>query len=403
MPARSWNPSWVKTTGNGMRAVLLAGAFLACGTALAAPAARPAPLDFRQTQLLDKFLAGAPEPADLGNGGGATAQTLAFLGREDLVMRGGIFKHGRGQCTPLQKDGAPVDPVSYIAGKAADVRVTMLNEAHDMPQGRDFNGRIAAALRPEGYRLYGAETFGAGIGADSPAWPLLSDGFYAAEPVYGRLIRSLRALRYRLFAYEAFVPTDPGLSQVDQINRREAEQAANLAAHVRAAGGDKVLVHVGYGHLNKNAAGPGAPLKMMAARFREDTGIDPLTVDQTMFWSQSGNAVICDSAALHFSDPTVIFVGAPKPAFTRGRPDWRLAAGDRFADIPAGLRRPGEAAIYEVRLESEPDGAVPVDRLLVRTGEDLPLLLPPGRYRLAVWTTKARWSAAIPFSVEGKS
>jgi hypothetical protein len=352
-------------------------------------------------QLLDKYLAGTPDAADLGNGGGTTAQTLAFLGREDLVMSA-PFSHGRRNCAPLPDKDVPVDPVAYVAGRAADFRVTMINEAHDMPQGRDFNGKVAAALRSEGYALYGGETFSSGIGADTPAWPLLSDGYYAGEPIYGRLIRNLRALRYRLFAYELFGSFVAADTQAQQINRREAGQAANLAAHVQAAGDDKVLVHVGYGHLNKNAA-PNAPVEMMAARFRATTGIDPLTVDQTTFWSASGVYAVCDPALLHMSDPTQIFIGAPRPAFTRHRPDWRLAAGDRFAEIPAALHRSDEAAIYEAHAESEPDAAVPVDRLLLRPGEALPLLLPPGRYRVTVWTAKTGWSAAIPLSVDGKS
>jgi len=84
----------------------------------------------------------------------------------------------------------------------------------------------------------------------------------------------------------------------------------------------------------------------------------------------------------------------------RSIPAFRRPTG---AEIPAGLRRPGEAAIYEARAESEPDTAVPFDRLLLRPGEDLPLLLPPGRYRVTVWTAKTGWSAAIPLSVSGKS
>lgn len=383
-----------------MRAVLLAGVFLACGAAVAAPAARPAPLDIHQMQLLEKYLADALDPADLGDGGGATAQTLAFLGREDLVMSA-PFSHRRRNCAPLLDKEAPVDPVAYITGRAADFRVTMINEAHDMPQTRAFDAVVAAALRPKGYGWYGAETFYDGIGPDTPVWPLLTDGYYAGEPIYGRLIRSLRGWKYRLFPYEYRGTFTAPLSQTDQINVREAGQADNLAAHVKMIPArDRILVHVGYGHLNKNDA---PPVKMMAARFREMTGINPLTVDQTIFWSGNGAYAVCDPAALHVSDPTQIFIGAPRPAFTRGRPDWRLAAGDRFVEIPAALHRPSEAAIYEARAESEPDTAVPLDRLLLRPGEDMPLLLPPGRYRVTVWTAKNGWSAAIPLLVDRKS
>ena len=77
------------------------------------------------------------------------------MGREDLVMQTPIFRgHGRPVCKPVEKDGAPIDPVTYIAAHAASSRVTMINEAHDMPQNRAFIAGVATALRPEGYLLY---------------------------------------------------------------------------------------------------------------------------------------------------------------------------------------------------------------------------------------------------------
>jgi hypothetical protein len=388
-----------------MRAILVAGLALAmAGPAMSAasdPVTRPDPLgDPRRSQMLEAFLAGTPDSNDLGNGGGVTAQTLAIVGREDLVTSMPIFRgYGRRVCKPLTENGVAVDPVSYIAKRAAGVRVTMVNEAHDMPQGRAFNAAIAAALRPEGYALYSGETFKDGIGATRPAWPLLTDGYFADEPIYGRLIRSLRRLGYQLFAYEFYGPFDPALSWENQTNRREAAQAANLEARLKSTPErDKLLVHVGYAHLNKKLSD--IPVKMMAQRFVETTGIEPLTVDQTSFWSDTGSYTVCDQSNWPVSLAD-IYVGVPKPAFERGRPRWRLEQGDQFVEIPAVLRRAGEAAIYEARYAAEPDTAVPVERLLVRPDEDLQLLMPPGRYRLSVWTQKNGWSASMPLVVDG--
>jgi len=368
---------------------------LASGT----PAARPDPFaNIRQRQLLDLFLAGTPDKADLGQGGGTTAQTLAMLGREDLVMRMPIFGgHGRRNCQPLLQDGKAVDAITYIAAKAAGVRVTMINEAHDMPQTRSFAAKVAAALRSEGYLLYAGETFDDGIGRSAPSWPLLTDGYYVNDPVYGRLIRVLRSLGYRLVPYEDHVPPDPKATPEEKISAREAIQAKNLEARLKSEPATaRLLVHVGYGHLDKSDA---RPIRMMAAHLREDTGIDPLTIDQVGFWSRTGRYEICDTSKVQ-PDPTVIYVGAPTPSFTRHRPNWRLEEGDKFVEIPAELRRPSEASIYEARLASDPDTAVAVDRILVRPGEDdMPLLLPPGRYRLSVWTKSQGWSADVALTV----
>jgi hypothetical protein len=40
-----------------------------------------------------------------------------------------------------------------------------------------------------------------------------------------------------------------------------------------------------------------------------------------------------------------------------------------------------------------------MERLLLRPGEDLPLLLPPGRYDLWVWTEKEGWSQSVALAV----
>jgi hypothetical protein len=275
----------------------------------------------------------------------------------------------------------------------------MINEAHDLPQSRAFNAAVAEALHGEGYDLYAGETFYYSINANQPAWPQPTDGYYISEPIYGRLIRTLRHLNYRLLPYEDKNPPDPALNLSDRMNNREAAQAANLTAVVRAAPkSSKIIVHVGYGHLNKNVV-EGMPVEMMAARFKESTGIDPLTVDQTSFWSPTEEFIVCDSAALHVNDPSQVFIGAARPRFTRNRPNWRLSAGDKLIDIPEEILRHKEVAIYEARYANEPDTAVPVDRVLSRVGEEIPFALPDGIFRVRVWTKSEGWSPPTRISV----
>ena len=389
------------SNGKGKGAERNLRAFFICGLLLLAADAwaetRPSPLtDPYEQSLLDAFLAGKPDPADVAHGG-VTAQTLALLGREDLVLHQ-FPGHARYTCNALMENGQAVDPVVTIAAKAMGARVTMINEAHDMPQTRSFAAKIAAALRPQGYAVYAGEAFTDQIGATAPSWPLMTDGRLVNDPIYGRLVRSLRALGYRLVPYEDTQPAQATATPQERMAQREIVQAQNLEARLKAAPATaKLLVHVGYAHLDKSAT---SPVKMMAGHFRDDTGIDPLTVDQTQFYSKTGRYEICDTTRLAVSDPSAIYVGMPTPTFTRHRPNWRLAEGDKFADIPDTLRRPSEAAIYEARLANEPDTAVPVDRILVRPGEDdMPLLLPPGRYRVAVWTEKGGWSADVPVTV----
>ena len=215
--------------------------------------------------------------------------------------------------------------------------------------------------------------------------------------LFGRLVRLLRKLDYHLFAYEFRGNTDPTAPMETQINRREAGQAANLEKLVKnEPAADRLLIHVGYGHLNKSTNGP---VKMMAARFREDTGIDPLTIDHTLFWSPVDSDVICDVSGRPNMGIQPAINGFPKPSFTRGRPGWRIRLGDRLVEIPKTLIHPDKPVIYKTHLAGEPDTAVPMDMLLVRPGEDLPLLLPPGRYRLSAWTANSGWSGDMPLTV----
>jgi hypothetical protein len=75
-------------------------------------------------------------------------------------------------------------------------------------------------------------------------------------------------------------------------------------------------------------------------------------------------------------------VSHPVEAFVDHRPRWRREAGDIPTDIPPSLRPTDEPLVIEAFAWGEPFDAVPVDRVFVEPGEDLPLLLPPGRYRV---------------------
>jgi hypothetical protein len=293
------------------------------------------------------------------------------------------------------RSGKPIDPLDYIVERAmASPKVTMINEAHDEPWTRAFIARVAAALRARGYTAYGAETFTPGIAEKGAPLPLWTDGYYSREPIFGRLMRDLRRQDWRLFAYEAR-NDDAKWSFQERAAQREIQQADNLAVQVAREEG-KVLVHVGHGHLTETPIQSG--MKLMGMLFKEKTGIDPFTVDLTTRESATGNFIVCDPAG-ETGQGVDIRIGMPKIAFERDRPVWRRAAGDRFAAIPASLRRPGQIAIYEARPAGEHVHTTPMERLLLRPGEDLPLLLPPGRYDLWVWTEKEGWSQSVALAV----
>jgi hypothetical protein len=360
-------------------ALIAAAVLAACASgAPVPPAERQPPLP---PMFLDLALSEAAE-----NDGGTRAQFLALLGREDLFAQ-----PSRHACPAHQ-----VDPVEEIVRQSLGRRLVIINEAHEQPQHRAFIAQVAAALRREGFSIYAAETL-LPLAREERAWPSADDGTYSREPIFGALLRDVRALGYRLFEYEDLSTFDESLTQAESIARREATQARNVQRILENNPEARVLLHVGHAHLLEQPDAQGNV--WMAQRLKQATGIDPLTIDLTRYASANSDFAMCDP--VHTPSTNVdIRVASPAVSFENGRPAWRQHAGHEVTPIPARLVNPRHVTIIEARLWDEPDDAVPVDRVLLHPGETLPLLLPPGRYRVESWTQGAGWSAPVEISVD---
>lgn len=373
-----------------MRAAVFA---LLCVTACASATEPAPPTTERDPPVFVQALADALTATGDDPGGGR-AQIFALVGREDLFV-----ERERTVCSPLMRNGVTADPVAEIARLAADRRVVIINEAHDHPQHRAFIAEVATALRHDGFSIYAAETFAPSI-REAGAWPRLRDGYYASEPAYGALVRRVRAEGFALYDYEYIAPGDEDApadgNWAPRIARREAGQAANLQTILSEHPNDRMLVHVGHGHLQELPDDEGNVF--MAKRLKDATGIDPLTIDLTRYESPNSSFVFCDPA----QTPTMrvdFRIGTPRLSFENGRPAWRQAWGQKLIYLPA-MANPSVATIWEARNADEPDEAVAVDRVLVRPGETLPFLLAPGRYRAESWSLEHGWSGApIEFAV----
>jgi len=359
--------------------------------ALAACASAPPPSAEREPPLPQMMLDFAlSEPT--GNDGGTRAQFLSVLGREDLFEQATLET-----CTPLQRDGASVDPVEEIARVAVDRRVVIVNEAHDRPQHRVFISDLAARLHRDGFTIYAAETFLPEV-RHARTWPSGNDGTYSREPTFGALLRRMRGLGYRFMEYEDFSPPPPPENDDwrSNIASRETIQAANIQRILEENPDARLFVHVGLAHLLEQPDGQGNV--WMAQRLKEATGIDPLTIDQTRYTSGSDAFTLCDPAQ---TNARVDYrIGAPVLEFANGRAAWRQHAGQRAIDAPAALLNPSVNTIIEARLVTEPNEAVPVDRIWQRPGEALPLLLTPGRYRIESWTQEHGYSTPVEIEVD---
>ena len=64
---------------------------------------------------------------------------------------------------------------------------------------------------------------------------------------------------------------------------------------------------------------------------------------------------------------------------------WRSLPDKRRIDPPPESVPSSGRAVLEAGYRDEPDAAIPVDRLLIQSGESLPLILSAGNYRLTLF------------------
>lgn len=317
------------------------------------------------------------------NDGGVNFQALAFVGREDRIA---AVERTPPTCE-LIPDAKPLDT---IVERARDAQFVIINESHEAPYDRRFIADLATELAELGFKTYAAEALTEDASRAPGKFARYSEGFYLREPAFGALYRQIADLGYTIIPYENTSRPTEGRHFTDAINARETAQASNLINRtVRLDPAAKVLVHVGHSH-NKEIAEriDGREVRWMATQFKEITGIDPLTIDLTTYADEA--AGVCAPEGVPADRD--IHIAQPRLTFERNRPSWRVAAGQRFVDAPQDLRHPGARTIIEARYANEPDDAVPVDRVLVDPGENIPLLLPPGRYKLRGWTASGGWS-----------
>ena len=292
------------------------------------------------------------------------------------------------------------DALAFIAAAADTARIVMVNERHHAASDRLLTLRLLGVLRQKGYRYFAAEAFDwadTGINHRAAAEAGVTGG-YVDEPVFGEIVREARRLGYTLVPYEASAEQNAANDSLNPQQRRDFAQARNLNDRIfRVDPNAKVLVHAGFAHVQERPTKDWFP---MAWYLRGLTGIDPVTVDQTVLAEAStpahehpayraafaaglirGDAIVLlDSAgrplpAVRFNGVDVQ-VATPRTTYTRGRPDWMTLGGRRRAvdvAVPECTNRP---CVVEVRLADDPDDAVPLDRTEAHAAT-VRLFLPP--------------------------
>ncbi len=315
----------------------------------------------------------------------------------------------------LDPDMKAVPALGAIAEMARGRKAIFFNENHSYPLTRTLTVQMLAALRAEGFDTFASETlYDTDIEAlQKRGYPTSETGFYTEEPIYAEMVRVALKLGYRIVAYEA-------LSNAIS-DAREVEQARNLQRDVFKQHPEaRLVVNAGYAHIQESGRYLGG--SAMAQHFRRLTGIDPLTVEQTMLVphekvSSDHPWYVAAMQALKPTQPMVfrnskgepwslkktaydVSVFFPPEVLRRGRPDWVDLGGQRKAyQVTGALCANAYPCLIEARYADEPDEAIPADRIImewrsgvttardhVRTSSDgdpvADLYLKPGKYRI---------------------
>ena len=180
-------------------------------------------------------------------------------------------------------DDAP-SPLSggYIAKPALDAiselakgrKAVFFNEAHNVPLTRTVTVEILSRLRADGYNYFAAETiYASDADLQKRGYPIDKSGFYTMEPISGEMVRTALKLGFKVVAYES---EKEGNGDV-----REYDQAKNLYERTfKIDPNARIVVNAGYAHIQENGKYLGG--QSMAQHFRKLSGIDPLTIEQTM-------------------------------------------------------------------------------------------------------------------------
>ncbi|MCY4013759.1 MAG: hypothetical protein OXG82_13710 [Gammaproteobacteria bacterium] len=321
----------------------------------------------------------------------ATAESLVGNHGTASVYGAKVTRHhpdGLPARVALPSSATATAALPYIVGRAARHRVVMVNERHLVSTDRLLTLALLRPLYGQGFRHLAVEALWRGqTGLNERGYPIRESGFYASDVVFAELLREAIALGYRVVPYEASQEQGQATDTLNDLQARDYWQARNLiAATLDLDPEAKVLVHSGLAHIEE-AVSPG--WWPMGHYFREETGLDPLTVDQTLLAERGtddfehGWRVDAESRGLIQDGPVVLLDGEgdllqiepdrvdirvlnPRTQFVAGRPAW-MGMGGRRRPVQVDTAECAEDACvvsaFDVRWG---DRAVPYDR--VETG-----------------------------------
>ncbi|MGB0863726.1 MAG: OmpA family protein, partial [Saprospiraceae bacterium] len=316
----------------------------------------------------------------------------------------------------------------YILAQTQKHQITLINEAHHFPQNRAFITELLPALYQQGYRYIGFEALSAMDSLiNQRKYPLLTSGDMTKEPLMGDLVRRAMQLGFTVFDYEAdYLKVNEMVAEMKKtassdlleghdfslkMNARDQIQAENIAHFIKNKPNGKVLIVAGFDHIRELSSDFWSP---MAYQLQKITGINPLTIDQTVMierktrhnesifykkavkngikkptvFIKNGQSFIAKEFDPNFPEEYVKFcdiqVFHPRTNWSRPRPTWMSMNGYRRPfklKISKKVNLPSLAMVF--RIGEDVKTAVPMDviELQNKTSNHF-LMLPKGTYLL---------------------
>jgi hypothetical protein len=315
--------------------------------------------------------------------------------------------------SPLAGAYKPRPAVDVILEMTKNRKAVFFNEAHSAPITRTLTIELLSKLREQGFNYFAAETlYATDHDLEKRGYPTAKTGFYTNEPLYGEMVRTALKLGYHVVSYDV---ENAGVG-----DRRERAGAENLYDQVfKKDPNARLVVNAGFAHVQKSGKYLGGT--SMGEFFQKVSGIDPLTIEQTMMIQHARPdqdhpfySAIID--ANHPHQP-IVFVAGDGKAWTlkpnqydmsvifppresnNDRPSWVALNGLRSAyHVGSELCHNQFPCLIEARYNGEGVDSIPADRVVLNVIDesgpqtnrllsghgvaDGRLYLRPGRYQL---------------------
>ena len=290
---------------------------------------------------------------------------------------------------PKQDDDGP-SPLGagYTMKPAADVILEMartrkavfFNEAHSAPVTRTLTIELLPKLRAQGYNYFAAETlYDTDHDLQKRGYPTAKSGFYVDEPLYGEMVRTALRLGFKVIAYD--------VESAGAGDARERAGAERLYQEVfKKDPNAKLVVNAGFAHVQKSGRYLGG--SSMGEFFKKVSGIDPLTIEQTMLIQharaeQDHPYYAAVVQQLKPTQPSVFVASDGKPwtlkpdkydisvlfptyEVVKQRPNWLALGGERVVySVGSEMCRNQYPCMVEAFYAGEDDAAVAADRTVL--------------------------------------